>query len=342
MSTITTILGTDKIKDSRAVINQNFANLNNDKVETLADLGITKTATEINTTVDNVTTAAEKSALSGGGSFGTPSGSNKFVTEQFITNQTVIRDAFQQSIPALTYANAAFNGFTASSDGSAFYLFRDFNDLVRYERDVNTGMYHETHAVTTSHNTGGCKGLIVIGSFLYIFTDNGQSDLFCFRYNASDLTNQTTMTMPTIPSGGSSSNTSAWTDGVDAYIVQQGADTTSRRLTLSGTTFSAAGTTTVTTGIFARNQCGTMWDGTNAYLIDNSSSTQYTIRKLTNINGSSVSTTTRTLRTIGGADTGALIIPIDSTRIYVGKISNNFNATADVGSSINLFPITRP
>lgn len=47
MSTITTINAGDNVADSRAVINTNFSNLNTDKVESLADLGIT-TATAAN------------------------------------------------------------------------------------------------------------------------------------------------------------------------------------------------------------------------------------------------------------------------------------------------------
>lgn len=48
MSTITTINSSDAVSDSRSVINTNFANLNADKVETLSDLGITATSTELN------------------------------------------------------------------------------------------------------------------------------------------------------------------------------------------------------------------------------------------------------------------------------------------------------
>lgn len=48
MSTITTINSTDVVATSRAAINTNFTNLNNDKVETLADLGLTRTASEYN------------------------------------------------------------------------------------------------------------------------------------------------------------------------------------------------------------------------------------------------------------------------------------------------------
>lgn len=58
MSTITTIAGTDAISDSRSVINTNFSNLNADKVESLSDLSITATATEINYT-DGVTSAIQ-------------------------------------------------------------------------------------------------------------------------------------------------------------------------------------------------------------------------------------------------------------------------------------------
>lgn len=54
MSTITTIAGTDAVSDSRSVINTNFANLNADKVESLSDLGVTATSTELNY-VDGVT-----------------------------------------------------------------------------------------------------------------------------------------------------------------------------------------------------------------------------------------------------------------------------------------------
>ena len=48
MADITNIQADDRVKDSRAVINTNFDNLNTDKVETLSDLGITITAAEVN------------------------------------------------------------------------------------------------------------------------------------------------------------------------------------------------------------------------------------------------------------------------------------------------------
>jgi microcystin-dependent protein len=51
MSTITTIQPTDVIANSRADINTNFENLNTDKVESLSDLGVSVTSSQINTVV---------------------------------------------------------------------------------------------------------------------------------------------------------------------------------------------------------------------------------------------------------------------------------------------------
>jgi microcystin-dependent protein len=48
MSTLKTIQSTDVIADSRQDINDNFTELNTDKVETLADLGLTGTAADYN------------------------------------------------------------------------------------------------------------------------------------------------------------------------------------------------------------------------------------------------------------------------------------------------------
>lgn len=90
MSTITTINGSDKIKDSRSVINANFANLNADKAETLTDLGVTSSAGAIDNAVTNSPTANEKAAMSGGGYLGTPSAANKFLTEDSVTISTFL------------------------------------------------------------------------------------------------------------------------------------------------------------------------------------------------------------------------------------------------------------
>ena len=85
MSVITTINANDRVTDSRAVLNTNLANLNADKVETLANLGLTQTAVAYNNAAVNSPTAGEKAALAGGGALGTPSVSNKYVTETFLS-----------------------------------------------------------------------------------------------------------------------------------------------------------------------------------------------------------------------------------------------------------------
>ena len=85
MSVITTINANDRVTDSRAVLNTNLANLNADKVETLANLGLTQTAAAYNEAAAVPLSVEEKAALAGGGALGIPSGSNKFVTEVMTT-----------------------------------------------------------------------------------------------------------------------------------------------------------------------------------------------------------------------------------------------------------------
>lgn len=69
MSTITDILGGDSIKDSRAVINTNFDNLNTDLVAAEATIAA------------QIPTANQKAALAGAS--GTPSVSDKYLTETY-------------------------------------------------------------------------------------------------------------------------------------------------------------------------------------------------------------------------------------------------------------------
>jgi len=91
MSTLTTIQSTDLITNSRANINDNFSALNTDKMETsvldtdttLAANSDAKVATQkaVKAYVDGGGNPDITAAQAGGGILGTPSASNKFMTE---------------------------------------------------------------------------------------------------------------------------------------------------------------------------------------------------------------------------------------------------------------------
>lgn len=94
MSTLTTINAGDLITNSRANINDNFSALNAEKIETsvldtdttLAANSDAKVATQkaVKAYVDAGGNADTAAAQSGGGVLGTPSATNKFITEDYV------------------------------------------------------------------------------------------------------------------------------------------------------------------------------------------------------------------------------------------------------------------
>lgn len=362
MASITTIASGDGISPSRTVINTNFSNLNSDKIETsvidtdtalsansdakipsqkavkaYVDTGGNVNASE--TTKGIVEEATDAEVTSGSATGG--SGAKLFVSPaKLATRLSALIQTYpfiQQAIPTETLN---FMGGTCMADGSAFFLLRNSgNTLERYERDSVTGFYLRTHTIDPTFSFDNQSGMIIIGSYLYIFGDDN-TNLQCRRFLAADLTGETTMTVPTV--GNVNTSVTAWTDGVSAYVISNGTGTTSRKWSVSGTTFSAVSTATVLNTLISEAPQFTFWDGTNAFIIANNSSSQVAIKKLTTIDGTTLSTTTKLLNTIGGADYGAIGIPLNSTALYIGKISNNFNATADVSSTIHLIPVTKP
>lgn len=361
MSTITAIGASDFITNSRTVINTNAQNLNTDKIETsvldtdtaltansdlkvatqkavkaYVDVGGNTNASE--TTRGIVEEATDAEVTAGTATGGT--GAKLFVTPaKLATRLTALLPTYpyvQQAIPTGTFT---YSGGTSMSDGSAFFLLRNSgNTLERYERDALTGFYFKTHSIDPTFTFDNQSGMIVIGIYLYIFGDDN-TNLQSRRFLAADLTGETTMTVPVV--GNINTTVAAWTDGTSAYVVANDTNTTSRKWSVSGTTFSAVSTATVAATI-TDSPSFSFWDGTSAYIIANNSSTAVNIKKLTAIDGSSTSTTSKLLATIGGADTGAIGVPLNSGALYIGKISNNFNATVDVSSTIYLLPVTKP
>lgn len=259
--------------------------------------------------------------------------------------------AYQQDFPTSSTEtiSATFSDVTSAvgsnKDGSALYIGFDTSMfLYRFRRDTLTGKYLQTHRIDTtvtgtSTDTGA---IIVIGDYIYWFANDG-TNIKCTRFLAADLTGEQVITVPTVACNG---DLYAWTDGVNAYVVSDNSSTTSRKWSVSGTTFTAISTASISSILNPGNV--SMFDGTNAYILDsNGSTTGPSIVKLNNIDGSTVtSTTTFTLgASISGVQGIPLLVNIDSNRMYLGFVYQNYNennADAIISTNIRLYPVTKP
>lgn len=226
----------------------------------------------------------------------------------------------------------------SSPTGDAIYALYSNNNFYRYQRDALSGYYVQSHSTNPSLQVpaGDNGSIIQIGVYIYVFT-NDATNITCSRFLAADLTGETGITVPTVAC---TDVVTAWTDGTSAYVVSSQSDTTSRKWTLSGTTFTAASTATVTTNIFDQSGTTTMFDGTSAYVARQSGGT-VTIEKLNIIDGSSRTTTTKILSNAGTEFYG-IILNIDTTRCYVGFFYTEHDQTAQNATRLYLVPITKP
>ena len=148
----------------------------------------------------------------------------------------------------------------------------------------------------------------------------------------------------TVPTVACTSWCKAWTNNTDLYIVSSTTTTTSRRWTLSGTTFTAASTVAITapTAVIGG---GSFWDGTNAYLggVPSAGSLALTIRKLTTIDGTTSTDTTKILprMTFASQDNGG-VFACDATRIYIGLVHDVDDAVGSIANNLVILPITKP
>ncbi len=251
---------------------------------------------------------------------------------------------FQQDFATSTAESLDLDeGATGSNaDGSVFY-FMSSTILYRFEKDTNTGMFIQTHRIDPTFiiQNADTGGIIVIGSYVYVFA-NDNTNVICSRFLAADLTGEQAMTVPTLPC---TSTLAVWTDGVSAYVVSAQSDTTSNKWTLSGTTFSASATATL--GFTYGSGLSTMWDGTSAYIYDYTTGGSVTIHKLTLINGSTKTTTTKQISGAISSDISiiGIICNISTNKMYLGFLYRNYNeVNADVlqSTNIRLYPVTKP
>lgn len=249
---------------------------------------------------------------------------------------------YQQQIPVGAVMGTAVI-YGSNSSGSVFYTFdTQTAKLSRFERDTLTGAYSRTHQVTPTQPSSSWQigNILQIGIYIYLILDTSGSNIEAFRFVEADLTSQTTMTVPAVASSG---NVVAWTNGTDVYVVSGSSGTTSRKWTISGTTMSAAATYTVSDAMTTTAGMSSLWDGTNAWLFGIENTNEYKIRKLTAIDGTSYSETTKTFLPFNNSEG---LIPlglvIDATKFYLGQKSDQWNQTDNDWSVINLKPISKP
>lgn len=374
MSSITTIQATDLITNSRADINNNFSNLNTDKIETsvldtdttLAANSDSKVATQkaIKAYVDGVGVANASTTVRGlveealdaevvAGTDTGATGARLFVPPSKLNTQIDAKlasyiPAFQQSIGVSPLETPSAGEFAIGSiqDGSVIYATVQgaTDNLYRFERDNLSGQFLKTHSATISAAgdlAAGTNGsIIVIGNYIYLFSvPTAGGNIYCYRYDAATLLNETVMTVPAI----TANNVMAWTDGTNAYIVSSLSNTTGRLWTLSGTTFTAS-TTAVISNPFASLSVAysTFWDGTNAFICGADGGEVYTIKKLTVIDGSSSSSTSKKIPTLSDVQVAALACSIDDGRMYIGGFALTYSDALSVSSQMFLLPITKP
>lgn len=261
---------------------------------------------------------------------------NKFYSLSELPKAAYVQDVWMNATPVIGTTPEIAMG--SNTDGSVFYFY-DSTLLHRFEKDAITGFFYETHAINPTIATPGNDNgsIIQIGSYIYFFTNDG-TNVICSRFLAADLTGETSMTVPTVPC---TTYVVAWTDGVNAWLVSAQSETTSRKWSLSGTTFTAASTATVTINIFDDNYVSTFFDGKFAYYASSGNPT-LSIYKLDNINGSSLTLTSQKYYPISADAVNGLIVNIDDDRMYIGQIYERYNETAAAEVFINLAPITKP
>ena len=273
--------------------------------------------------------------------------SSGLIPSDFLTSSNLPTPAFCQTLDLSSTTDATASSefsFGSNSTGSVFYFqLQAGSRLYRFARDSVTGLFLETHNPNTTMTTGAGDqgGIVVIGSFIYLFGNDG-TNVICSRFSATDLTGEQVMTVPTVACTG---DVGVYTDGANVYVTSTQSATTTRKWSLSGTTFSA-----LTTATTANLNSGTsFYDGNNIYFIPNSTSDP-NIYKLSATDGSSKTTTTKKINAAHWSanttiTTNIFILGVDTTKMYMGFMYQNYNilnGSSIVGEMIYLLPISKP
>lgn len=258
-----------------------------------------------------------------------------------VPNANLPTPTFQQLLPTLSAAVPSRTYMGSNADGSVVVIW--FSDTVmrRYARDSVTGTYYATHEINPTVSYSNCGNLVVIGSYIYTVHANANA-IASTRFLLADLTGETNMTVPVVADTGTPVG---WTDGTYFYVIGGSTSTTSRKWSVSGTTFSAVTTDTCVSGL-PNNNYASFYDGTSVYMVSVTFAGVSTIKKLTDIMATAVTTTTLAL-TMGGTYSSNevpynIAFNADTNKMYIGKAYEIFNATTTYTAHMIFIPITKP
>lgn len=190
---------------------------------------------------------------------------------------------------------------TSTTNGDLMFFSSTTSDtsgnLYRYERN-KFGEYKETHRVTATRSGANTPNnqyehLVVIGDYVYHVWCDSSSEVQVTRYDIADLTNATTMTVPTISF--SAVGIHVWTDGTFIYINPEN-DSTTSRYSISGTTISLDDTGSASNALKDQDDGGSiLFNGENHYFVYGSSN-NVVVLKFNDVYGSSITTTSYSYR----------------------------------------------
>lgn len=263
MSTITTINSTDLIKNSRADINANFANLNADKIET-STLD-TDTTLAANSDSRIATQKAVKAYVDAGGSPNastTQAGRVEEATDSEIQAGTDTGGTGARLFSVPSKLPWKFpHSFTTAIDGEDdssntimgytddIYKFAgEHSSTVFYVKDLTNG-YFDKRTVTTDYAGSSIYGMVIIGAYIYVGLRNATT-YRVYRYGINSLSSGgTLMTIAGTAFGTQNVNPYMTSDGTNLYFNYDRMNdaTNSNKIakySLSGTTLTFVSSTT--------------------------------------------------------------------------------------------------
>lgn len=236
-------------------------------------------------------------------------------------------------------------GMTSNTTGTVMF-YAECNatnttlNIYRLVRDGTTGNYYETHTTALTISASALGGLMVAGSFLYVWCNIAGVGAIR-RYAIADLSGVTSMT-GTIASYGAAGT--CWSDGTNLYLYT-GTTGSFNKYTISGTAVTDTGAVAFTSAGVSPNGVS---DGTNVWLSDTFGNGTMNIRKYPVAGGAVTSTTTFILHnnTWLGAQSGSFdaigYFLAGSNVLGLGWQFNWCSATAVVGLGIHLMGIALP